>query len=133
MAYHPIERDPETGEFVEGEEVGTVYLTHFLKPYKHAEHYLGFATNLEARLEHHRKDTGARLMQVIRDAGIGFVLVRTWENETRTKERRLKNGGGLNRVCPVCKLMQAGFTQGEAIERLELGATLTKDESERSW
>ena len=132
MAYHPIERD-ENGAFVEGEEVGTVYLTHFLKPFKHAEHYLGFATNLEARLEHHRKGTGARLMQVIRDAGIGFVLVRTWEGETRTKERRIKNGGGLNRVCPVCKLMQAGFTQGEAIERLGLNVSLTKDESERSW
>lgn len=102
MAYHPIERDKE-GKFVEGEEVGTVYLLHFDKPYKHAEHYCGFATNLDARLEHHRNGTGARLMQVIRDAGIGFTLARTWEGETRTKERRLKNGGGLNRVCPICK------------------------------
>lgn len=132
MAYHPIERD-ENGAFVEGEEVGTVYLTHFLKPYKHAEHYLGFATNLEARLEHHRKGTGARLMQVIRDAGIGFVLTRTWDDVTRTTERRLKNGGGLNRQCPVCKLMQKGHTQGEAFAILGINVSLTKDEAERSW
>lgn len=132
MAYHPIERD-ESGAFVEGEEVGTVYLTHFLKPYKHAEHYAGFATNLTARLEHHRKGTGAKLMKVIKDAGIDFVLVRTWENETRTKERRLKNGGGLNRVCPVCKKMQEGMTQGEALEACGIKATLTKQETERVW
>lgn len=102
MAYHPIERD-ESGEFVEGTEVGTVYLLHFDKPYKHARHYLGFATNVDARIAHHRVGTGARLMQVVREAGIDFELVRTWENVTRTKERRIKNGGGLCRVCPVCQ------------------------------
>jgi predicted GIY-YIG superfamily endonuclease len=102
MAYHPIERD-ENGAFVEGTEIGTVYLLHFSEPFKHAQHYLGWAKDVDGRIAHHRAGTGARLTQVVAEAGIDMELVRTWENVTRTMERRIKNGGGLSRVCPVCK------------------------------
>jgi hypothetical protein len=56
---------------------GTVYLLHFERPYKHARHYLGFAQDLERRLELHRAGRGARLVEVIAQAGIGFQLART--------------------------------------------------------
>lgn len=84
-------------------EVGTVYLLHFDRPYKHASHYIGFTTDLEARIKSHRNGTGARLMEVIKDAGIGFHVANTWVGVTREKERRLKNGGGACRNCPTCK------------------------------
>jgi predicted GIY-YIG superfamily endonuclease len=80
---------------------GTIYLLHFSQPYKHAAHYLGFTTNLKARLEAHSKGTGARLLEVITQAGITFNLARTWKG-TRKGERRIKNRGGAARICPVC-------------------------------
>jgi predicted GIY-YIG superfamily endonuclease len=50
---------------------GTVYLLHFDRPLKHAKHYLGYANDLQARLEQHRSGNGARLIQVVQEAGIG--------------------------------------------------------------
>ncbi len=50
-----------------------VYLLHFSEAYKHAKHYLGSADDLEARLERHRRGNGARLIQVIAQAGIGLA------------------------------------------------------------
>jgi predicted GIY-YIG superfamily endonuclease len=80
----------------------TVYLLCFDRPYHHARHYLGFAENLEARLAAHRKGTGARLVQVIAQAGIGWRLVRTWPGGNRALERRLKNQKHGPRLCPIC-------------------------------
>lgn len=78
-----------------------MYLIHFTTPYRHARHYLGWAANLEARLDHHRAGTGARLMAVVTNAGIDWRVVRTWDGD-RTFERRLKNGRNVPRLCPVC-------------------------------
>lgn len=80
-----------------------VYLLCFAhNPYKHAKHYLGSTSNLERRLEEHRRGQGARLMSVISDAGIDFVLARTWEGG-KDKERQLKKRGGHSKLCPICK------------------------------
>ena len=81
---------------------GTIYLLHFDQPYKHAKHYLGWASDLDARLAQHADGSGARLLQVARDAGIGWQLARTWPGD-RYRERQLKNQGGRSRMCPVCK------------------------------
>src|SRR5512142_1629951 len=80
---------------------GVVYLLHFDRPYRHASHYTGWTTNLTERLADHRAGHGARLTAVIRQAGIGFVLARTWRG-SRAKERALKRQGGASRRCPVC-------------------------------
>jgi predicted GIY-YIG superfamily endonuclease len=82
--------------------LGTVYLIHFSEPYKHARHYTGWSTNLKARLRDHGNGHGARLMEVLKDAGIGWELSRTWENVDRNFERRLKRRGGAARICPIC-------------------------------
>lgn len=79
-----------------------VYLLHFNRPYKHARHYLGSTNNLNARLERHRAGNGARLIEVITQAGIGFTLARTWEGG-RTLERRLKNWHNSPKLCPICR------------------------------
>ncbi|WP_330183831.1 hypothetical protein OHB26_09500 [Nocardia sp. NBC_01503] len=80
---------------------GTVYLLHFDQPYRHARHYTGWTSDLESRLADHRDGRGARLMSVIREAGIGFSLARTWDG-TRGRERQLKREGGASRRCPMC-------------------------------
>ena len=67
------------------DEPGTVYLLHFDQAVAdHARHYIGWASDLEARLADHRQGRGARLMEVLRERGIGWHLARTWEG-TRTR------------------------------------------------
>lgn len=81
---------------------GTVYLLHFHTPYRHARHYLGFANDLDARLALHRQGRGARLVQVVNAAGIGWHVARTWKGD-RGLERQLKNRHSGVRLCPVCQ------------------------------
>ena len=83
-------------------ELGTCYLLHFSSRYKHAGHYCGWTTDLAARLAAHRAGRGARLIEVIIGAGIDFELARTWADVTRTRERQIKQQGGLSRCCPLC-------------------------------
>lgn len=90
---------------VKKKEKGTVYLIHFRESFKHARHYIGWTDDETptARLERHRTGNGARLLAVVAKAGIGYELVRTWENADRTFERKLKSRGGAARICPVCR------------------------------
>ena len=86
-------------------ERGTVYLLHFDRPFKHAKHYLGWTANLADRIARHRGEKerdgrGSRLVEVAREAGIGFLIMRTWEGD-RYLERRMK-GRGLGELCPKC-------------------------------
>lgn len=80
---------------------GTCYLLHFDRPYKHAQHYLGWAIDLPARLDEHLNGGGARLLDVITAEGIGFAVVRTWPGTTLADERRLKNRHN-KMLCPTC-------------------------------
>lgn len=84
------------------DELGTIYLLHFERPFRHARHYLGWARNLEARLAHHEAGTGANILRHVAKAGIAWTLVRTWQEQTRTEERRLKKHSST-RYCPVCQ------------------------------
>jgi len=79
-----------------------VYLLHFETPYRHAQHYVGFTEDLEARLERHRAGNGARLLEVVTQAGIAWELVRAWPRGSRELERAIKRAGHSPRLCPVC-------------------------------
>lgn len=82
--------------------VGTVYLLHLNKPYKHARHYFGWTQNLPRRLAQHRRGLpGARFMEVVHEAGITFEVARTRQG-TRALERS-KKGSGKAWMCPLCK------------------------------
>jgi predicted GIY-YIG superfamily endonuclease len=82
---------------------GGVYLLHFDTPYQHARHYIGFAIDIDRRIDEHRRGCGARLMAVIKGAGIGFTVAKVWHGEDRKFERRLKNWHGAGAFCPVCR------------------------------
>ncbi|GDY28768.1 hypothetical protein [Gandjariella thermophila] len=84
-----------------GSPQGTVYLLHFDRPYEHARHYTGWTTDLDSRLAEHATGRGARLLEVVSAAGIGWELARTWPG-TRARERQLKRQGGASRHCPMC-------------------------------
>jgi predicted GIY-YIG superfamily endonuclease len=64
-----------------------VYLFHFDQRYEHAGHYTGWAEDLDHRVAEHLAGRGARLIEVITRAGIGFRLARTWPGVTRARER----------------------------------------------
>jgi hypothetical protein len=102
----------------------TVYLLHLSEPMPRGQsprgvrlwtrHYLGYASRLDERLQHHAAGSGARLLAVARERGIGFECVRTW-NGGRDLERRLKRQKNAPRLCPVCG---AGYSAtGESASR----------------
>ena len=84
------------------DQVGTIYLLHFDQAVAdHARHYLGWTSDLDARLDAHREGRGARLMEVCRERGITWHVSRTWEG-TRDRERALKDRAESPRLCPDC-------------------------------
>ena len=100
---------------------GVIYLLHLDRPYRHAKHYTGWTSDLETRLAEHAAGRGARLLEVVRAAGIGWTLARTWPG-TRTRERQIKNQGGASRHCPQC-----GVRPRQARGEREVEMTATDD------
>src|SRR5208282_4760104 len=101
-------------------EVGSVYLLHFdiqpntvvpstredaTKPF-HARHYLGFATDPQARIaQHYNATSGVKLIDALHERSLTFTVAKIWDDKDRGFERRLKNQGGLSRHCPICKAL----------------------------
>jgi len=81
--------------------MATIYLIHFSEAYKHARHYIGLTDDLDARLSAHASGQGARLMEVITNAGISWKVARTWSGN-RKLERQLKRRKEAPALCPVC-------------------------------
>jgi hypothetical protein len=84
---------------------GTVYLIHIdAKIAGHAQHYMGWAGNLKSRLGQHRRGTSraSKLMAEVKRLGLTWQLARTWEEEDRNFERKLKNRKNHRALCPVC-------------------------------
>ena len=80
MSADPTPTSPSastSGSEVRRHPLGTVYLFHFDQRYEHAGHYTGWAEDLDHRVAEHLAGRGARLIEVITQAGIGFRLART--------------------------------------------------------
>jgi predicted GIY-YIG superfamily endonuclease len=85
---------------------GTIYLLHFDRPVPRgspSRHYIGYTTDLDARLADHAAGCGARLLRLCRDEGISWQCVRTWPLATRRQERALKDRCQHARLCPLCR------------------------------
>jgi hypothetical protein len=113
-----------------GHLVGLVYLLHFDRPIGDtsnprgfATHYTGWTLDLPGRLQAHAAGRGARLMEVVGEAGIGWQLTRIWPG-TRVRERSLKGSGGAARRCPVCQLGRLGLAPARPADlfAFEVGA-----------
>lgn len=79
-----------------------IYLIHFAKPFKHAKHYMGFTDgDIDARINRHRAGDGSKLLRAVKQAGIGYRVVRTWSGG-RLFERRLKRRKNTPKLCPIC-------------------------------
>lgn len=82
-----------------------VYLIHLekkLNDNRPAQHYLGYADDIDGRFELHKKGEGARLTAVAVERGIKLRLARIWPDHTRFHERSLKNSKHQNQLCPIC-------------------------------
>jgi hypothetical protein len=83
-----------------------VYLVHFHRRYKHAQHYLRFCEtdDVQSRMDRHAAGRGARLLAAVSAARIPVRVARLWPGPkaNRTFERRLKNSCRLANLCPVC-------------------------------
>lgn len=90
-----------------------IYLIHFSRKYKHARHYLGYASSVAARVKRHKAGNGARLMAVVTAAGIPWRVVRRWTGKAadRNAERRLKENNFAKDLCPICS-GAAAFNRG---------------------
>jgi hypothetical protein len=106
--------------------VGIIYLVHFDRPVGDvsnprgfASHYTGWTLDLAGRLVDHAEGRGARLMEVVCEAGIGWQLARLWVG-TRARERSLKGSGGAARRCPVCRLAALGLQPPRPVDPLAL-------------
>jgi hypothetical protein len=95
----------KNGDYTPSEEPCDAYLLHFETPYQHAQHYAGITKpgGIKSRVEAHRSGKGALLTTAAAKAGIKMAVAQTWENVPRSFELKLKSGGGLKRVCPICK------------------------------
>jgi predicted GIY-YIG superfamily endonuclease len=85
-----------------GHIIGSVYLVHFARRYKGAQHYLGFSTDIPARVKAHRAGRGAPLLGAVSKRGIPWWPVRTWKKKDGYFEQHLKRGYALKDLCPVC-------------------------------
>lgn len=83
-----------------------VYLLHFDQPLgnnvHHAQHYIGWAADLAARMAQHRNGTGAAITRAAIERGIAFDVVRVWPDRDRSFERALKRQKRGPKLCPIC-------------------------------
>jgi hypothetical protein len=81
-----------------------VYLLHAERKYAHAQHYIGWTTDVEARLVEHQAGHAhaGKLPAAWVAAGISFIVARIWEEGDRTFERYLHEMKMSPRLCPVC-------------------------------
>lgn len=85
-----------------------IYLLHFERAIGdlenargQAQHYVGWADDVGARLAAHRAGRGAAITAYLVDPGIGWRLVRLWLGG-RDLERRIKRRKEGPALCPVC-------------------------------
>jgi predicted GIY-YIG superfamily endonuclease len=95
------------------DDPGTVYLLHLDPPLKHARHYTGWTSDLDQRLEAHRAGRGARLLEVVKEAGGTFRLARTWAG-TRNLERAIKDRKEAPKLCPECSPQPRPLARGRS-------------------
>ena len=85
-----------------------IYLLHFERaigdvanPHGQAQHYIGYADDVCARLAEHEAGRGAAITADLVSEDIGWSLVRLWLGD-RSEERRIKRRHDGPRLCPIC-------------------------------
>ena len=82
---------------------GQVYIIHLARPLagSKSRHYVGFSTQVQKRLWHHRNNSGSNFLREANKQGIPYTLCVIF-NGTKHDERGLKNCKNTARYCPCC-------------------------------
>ena len=82
---------------------GYVYIIHLARPLRGSKsrHYVGFSTQPDKRLWHHRNNSGSKFLREANRQGIPYALV-VLQTGTKRDERRLKNTHNTAKYCPCC-------------------------------
>jgi predicted GIY-YIG superfamily endonuclease len=87
-----------------------VYLLHFYNPQTgesaklaHAAHYCGSSDDVSARLAEHGTTRGAKLTYAVRQAGLSWVVARTWHGGRRLEYQLKRRHNAPRQLCPICK------------------------------
>lgn len=82
---------------------GYVYIIHLARPLagSKSRHYVGFSTQPDKRLWHHRHSTGSNFLREANRQGIPYALV-VLQTGTKRDERRIKNTHNTSKYCPCC-------------------------------
>ena len=81
--------------------MGYIYLLHFDEKLHHAQHYIGYTEDLNARMDRHMSGLVSKLVRAVVEAGITFKIAKVWEGD-RALERKLKNKKKARLLCPCC-------------------------------
>ena len=87
-----------------GHIVGSVYLIHFARAFNSARHYMGFSTDIPARVAAHKAGRGSPLLKAVTAKKIPWRVVRTWRKRDGFFEAELKRHNDLKDLCPVCSV-----------------------------
>lgn len=88
---------------------GYVYLIHLHRQLnrgsqrdrRQVRHYIGWCSDLAARIQAHERGYGSRFMACVRRVGIPFEVVRVWRGDPAL-EKQLKSRKHAALLCPVC-------------------------------
>lgn len=102
---------------------GHVYLLHLSAPIgtdrQKAQHYLGWALDVEKRVQEHRDGTGARFTRAAVKRGVTLLIAATWRGG-RDLEQAYKLWHGPYKLCPICKEAHQETPAGSAPRPLTL-------------
>lgn len=69
---------------------------------KRPQHYLGYADDLDRRVQQHEAGRGSRLLRAMKQKNIEWEVVRIWENGSYSLEKELKRRHNSWQYCPNC-------------------------------
>lgn len=80
-----------------------VYLVHYKQSRKHHRHAVRVVTGSASHIRSLYRELDPQAIDVLAaNAGIGFVLVRTWFGKDENCDRKLKRQKHHSRLWPVC-------------------------------
>jgi hypothetical protein len=82
----------------------TIYLLHFIPPYKTAGHYLGITPTrrLTIRFAEHGSGRGSKLTAAALSSGSKLIVARLWHGVSYETESLWKRQSHFRDRCPVC-------------------------------
>jgi predicted GIY-YIG superfamily endonuclease len=86
--------------------MGYIYVIHFDSPLVYlrkgqtinVQHYIGWCADVDARMEDHKSNQGAKLIAALNKRKIGWKVAKVYAG-TRFDERRMKRRGRMWKFC----------------------------------